>query len=113
MAGPDEAGDAANDPRLLLLAPQDNVFVVRSPIEAGERIEVGGIVVEVAYRIGLGHKLARRAIAIGEKVLKYGAPIGSATRAIAIGEHVHLDNLASDYTPTYALKEAGRETARD
>jgi hypothetical protein len=30
-------------------------------------------------------------------VLKYGLPIGSATRAIAAGEHVHVQNLKSDY----------------
>ncbi len=54
----------------------------------------------------LGHKLARRAIAAGEKVVKYGAPIGSATAPIAAGEHVHIHNLASDYTPTYTLDAA-------
>ena len=28
---------------------------------------------------------------------------GRASRAIAAGDHVHLHNLVSDYTPTYAL----------
>ena len=32
-----------------------------------------------------------------EKVLKYGLPIGSATRDIAAGEHVHVQNMKSDY----------------
>jgi len=43
-----------------------------------------------------GHKYARRAIAAGESVVKYGQPIGHATRAIAPGEHVHVHNLATD-----------------
>ena len=46
-----------------------------------------------------------RHIAAGEKVLKYGAPIGSATRDIGQGEHVHLHNMRSDYLPTYTLDE--------
>ena len=43
-----------------------------------------------------GHKYARRAIAAGEAVVKYGMPIGHATRDIAPGEHVHVHNLATN-----------------
>ena len=64
-------------------------------------------VVAVAKSIGVGHKLARRGIARGEKVLKYGAIIGTASAPIARGEHIHTHNLESDYLPTYTL-EAGR-----
>lgn len=98
------------DSRLLLLNEGDNVFVLRAAIDAGETVLVDGHQVKVDARIGMGHKLARRAIAAGEKVYKYGAPIGSATRAIAPGEHVHLSNLKSDYTPTYSLEEARAAT---
>ena len=59
----------------------------------------------VPTRLPLGHKVATRAIAAGEKVVKYGAPIGSAMRAIAQGEHVHTHNLRSDYLPTFARGE--------
>lgn len=37
--------------------------------------------------------------------MKYGAPIGTATAPIAIGEPVHVHNLRSDYTPTYHLED--------
>jgi hypothetical protein len=94
------------DPRLLLLSPGDTVFVLRGQIEAGETVLVEGQPVTVPQRLGLGHKIARVAVAAGGKVLKYGAPIGSATRAIRPGDHVHLHNLKSDYTPTYALTGA-------
>lgn len=57
-----------------------------------------------AQPLGLGHKIARTAIAQGESVIKYGAPIGRATQPIAAGDHVHLHNLKSGYTPTYALE---------
>ena len=43
-----------------------------------------------------GHKYALRDIAAGEDVVKYGMPIGHATKAIAKGEHVHVDNLATN-----------------
>ncbi len=32
----------------------------------------------------------------GEDVVKYGMPIGHATRDIAVGEHVHVHNLATN-----------------
>ena len=62
------------------------------------------VFVRQSQPLGLGHKIARIAIAPGAPVIKYGAPIGRATQAIAPGDHVHLHNLKSDYTPTYALE---------
>lgn len=53
-----------------------------------------------------GHKYALRDIALGEPVIKYGFPIGTAKRDIAAGERVHTDNLKTslsgelDYTYT-------------
>ena len=43
-----------------------------------------------------GHKYALRDIAEGENVIKYGMPIGHATRAIAKGEHVHVHNVKTN-----------------
>jgi hypothetical protein len=98
--------DAGTDRRLLLLHPDDNVLVARAPIAAGEPIQIGNNGVTLARAMPLGHKLARRPIAAGEKVRKYGAPIGTATHAIAVGEHVHVHNLASDYTASISLQGA-------
>lgn len=92
------------DPRLLLLHPGDNVFVLRDQVAAGETLWVIGQAVAFPKALGLGHKIAREALPRGAQVIKYGAPIGRATRDIAAGDHVHLHNLASDYTPTYALE---------
>ena len=47
--------------------------------------------------VALCDQVAVRAIEQGEKVLKYGLPIGSATRDIEAGEHVHVQNMKSDY----------------
>ncbi len=97
---------AQTDSRLLLLHPDDNVLVLRAAIHADEEIDVSGARIRVEATVGLGHKLARRPIAAGEKVLKYGAPIGSASRDIPLGGHVHLSNLKSDYTATHSLEDA-------
>ena len=96
---------AGSDPRLLLLDEQDNVFVVRERIRAGETISVSGVAITVQAALPLGHKIARQDIGPGEKVVKYGAPIGSATAAIRTGEHAHVHNIKSDYTPTYHLDD--------
>ncbi|MCB1500345.1 MAG: UxaA family hydrolase [Bauldia sp.] len=103
--------DADSDARLLLLDLHDNVLVARTRIRAGEEIRVGGVMVTVDRDLPIGHKLARRAVAPGDKIVKYGAPIGSATAAIAIGGHVHVHNVKSDYTPTYHLDEARQHYA--
>lgn len=42
----------------------------------------------------MGHKIALKAITVGEAILKYGQVIGHATRPIEAGEHVHSHNLA-------------------
>eukprot|EP01037_Dinobryon_pediforme_P037344 gene37344-44783_t len=38
--------------------------------------------------------MATRAIAVGEPVKRYGQIIGTASEAIAPGQHVHTHNLA-------------------
>ncbi|WP_406855985.1 UxaA family hydrolase [Alsobacter sp. KACC 23698] len=100
-----EAAGGGEDVRLILLDPRDNVLVARRRIRAGDDLAIDGKRVAAAQDIPLAHKVARRAIAPGETVLKYGAPIGSATASIAPGEHVHVHNIKSEYTPTYTLDD--------
>ena len=90
------------------LSPLDNIVVLTRSVQAGERLRIGEIDVAMEHPLGLGHKLALRPIHAGEKILKYGAAIGSATEEIASGDHVHLHNMKSDYLPTYTL-EKGRK----
>ena len=87
------------------LSPTDNILVLARSLNAGEEVLIGGVVHAMNTPLGLGHKIAAHHIAIGEKILKYGAPIGSATAEIQHGEHVHLHNMKSDYLPTFTLDE--------
>lgn len=83
--------------RALQLAPGDNVAVALAELPAGAAVEVAGVAVHLRDSVKVGHKFALRAIAPGERILKYSCPIGSATRAIAPGEYVHTHNVRSDY----------------
>ncbi|MGR6329174.1 UxaA family hydrolase [Sphingomonas sp. XXL09] len=51
--------------------------------------------VTLAADVPRGHKVALAPVAPGEPVLKFGYPIGRATRPIVPGEHVHSDNVAT------------------
>lgn len=100
--------DAAMDTaphKLLLLSESDNVLVALGPLAIGVHRVSDGSNVAVGTPVTLGHKIARQTIEAGEKVLKYGVCIGSASIRIKAGEHVHVHNMQSDYTPTHALKE--------
>ena len=91
---------------LLLLHADDNVLVARRPIAAGTTVQLEAGPVPVAGALALGHKLARRPIAEGQAILKYGMPIGFATCPIAAGQHVHLHNVRSGYTASVELNDA-------
>ncbi len=85
----------------ILLHPTDNILVCVAHIHSGEEILIDEQRVRVQNDIEVGHKLSRRALVVGEKVYRYGAPIGSITHAVNKGEHVHLHNMQSDYIPSH------------
>lgn len=85
---------------LLQIHPSDNVAVAAMPLQAGQQVTVAAVTLIVPQDVPLGAKLALAPIAIHEKVIKYGEPIGSATIAIKPGDYVHIHNLRSDYLPT-------------
>lgn len=89
------------DKRLVLLHPNDNIFVCCQTISAGESVVLEGESLVIHSDIHVGHKLARSDIALQEKIIKYGASIGSAKASIQRAEHVHLHNIKSDYMPSY------------
>ena len=90
---------------VLKLAPDDNVAVALRPLSAGESILLDGGALAVDRDIAVGHKIAARAIAAGETILKYHCPIGVATCDIRAGAYVHTHNVKSGYMPTYVLPE--------
>ena len=73
---------------------------------AGDGLKPPGVLKQNFNTDDMAHKIARSAIACGETILKYGMPIGVATAPIAAGEHVHIHNIRSAYTPSVALQDA-------
>ena len=80
------------------LHKKDNVVVALKNIAEAAHSEVNGKTIQLKSSISFGHKVAIKPIRAGDKVLKYGLSIGSATKDIAVGEHVHVQNLQTDYT---------------
>ena len=78
----------------VVLNPGDDVAIAKREIPAGSVIEDAGGRIEVRQDIRPGHKVARHARATGEEVRRYGQVIGFATADIAVGDHVHTQNLA-------------------
>lgn len=81
---------------LIHIHPSDNVAVALAEVKQGEAVELDGFTTAAAEDIQRGHKIALRDIAEGEKIVKYGYPIGHASRAIAAGEWVHVHNVKTD-----------------
>jgi altronate hydrolase len=73
--------------------PRDHVATALCDIIAGETLDLHGRSVLARADIPKGHKIAIRAAAAGQDVLKYGWPIGRATIDIDIGDHVHVHNV--------------------
>jgi len=89
-------------PRFAIHNREDNVGVAIEDIKAGDEAQgvyiedrSMGPVIKALEDIPLGHKIALRDIKAGERVIKYGRPIGVATRDIRVGEHVHVHNVKS------------------
>lgn len=90
----------------------DNVIVATIPITKGEQLQIGSNTVTTMQDIPAGHKIACKAIAKGEDVIKYGFPIGIAKEDIPCGSWVHTHNIQSKLgdilTYTYEPDKAAR-----
>jgi altronate hydrolase len=95
--------------RVIRLHARDDVVIARRQLVSGTRIPEENLV--VAGLIPPGHKIATRAIARGEPVLRYSQIIGMAKEDIRPGQHVHTHNLAmTEYTRDYAFCTDARPT---
>lgn len=100
-------------PRLLLMSPEDNCLIARTALGEGDVVVIDGEPVTLGQAIPLGYKVARRHLAPGDKVLRYGAVIGTVTAPCPPGAMLHTHNLVSDYIPTYTLADGGQSFFKD
>jgi flagella basal body P-ring formation protein FlgA len=79
----------------IVISASDNVATALEPLEPGAVVQAGDVTLTVVDRIPRGHKVALAPIARGDRVVKYGSAIGTASSDIAPGAHVHTHNVAS------------------
>ena len=88
-------------PLALKVNDLDNVATLFSNEgKAGGKVEIrdkkgNSSVIELKDDIPYGHKIALCHIAAENDIIKYGESLGSASKAISPGEHVHVHNLDS------------------
>ena len=96
--------------RVIHLHPDDNVAIAVDTIPAGaiaaasaprdDRVGDGVEMASVTASANIhpGHKIALDDIETGSWVLKFGQPIGRASRPIRRGDHVHCHNVVDDHS---------------
>jgi len=95
---------------LIKIHDLDNVAVALCDLAEGEQVTVAQRTLVLAQAVGRGHKFALEPLAEGDKVVKYGLPIGHATRPVAAGEIIHSQNARTnlsdldeyEYQPDFA-----------
>lgn len=97
--------------QLILLHPDDNVLICVAPIAAGDILPVSGGTIPAREGVTVGHKIARVPLLPGDKVIKYGAPIGSMTDAAVAGQWVHMHNMKSDYIASHTRSTVTEQRA--
>lgn len=75
---------------------KDMLAVAMEPLEKGRKLKVNDIFVTIQEDIPQGHKFALKDIKKGEKILKYGNPIGIAKEDIQAGSWVHIHNMRTN-----------------
>jgi len=83
--------------KAIVMKSKDNVATVTEDVNAGSDIAINvdgeTVTLHVTERIPFGHKVAIKAIAKDEKIIKYGEVIGMATTDITAGQHTHVHNI--------------------
>jgi altronate hydrolase len=111
-----EIKDKPASGQTIRLHDADNVLIARKDIALGEKLDNG---LTSRGQVQAGHKIAARAIAKGDPILKYNVVIGFASTDIAPGSYVHAHNMqfrefdrdyayCADYKPVRMLPEAER-----
>ncbi|WP_412094887.1 UxaA family hydrolase [Bacillus atrophaeus] len=78
-------------------------------MKKGEQLQTDGQTVKLKGHIKKGHKIALFDIKENSSIIKYGFPIGRATKDIFAGEHIHVHNSKTNlsdiqtysYTPAF------------
>ncbi|EKQ57062.1 MAG: altronate dehydratase [Clostridium sp. Maddingley MBC34-26] len=81
---------------IIKINEKDNVVVALKDLNKSEVIKVENKELELKEDVKRGHKIAINDILVDENVIKYGYPIGHATKNIEAGEWVHTHNIKTN-----------------
>lgn len=84
---------------IMVMKENDNVAVCLSDKKAGDVVEFGEpretVHITLLDDIPFAHKFSLTDMDAGEKVIKYGEVIGTASKPIKMGQWVHVHNVES------------------
>lgn len=75
--------------KFIIINDKDNVMVALEDFKKGDIVNN----IEIKEDIAKGHKVTIKDINENEEIIKYGYPIGTATKNILKGSHVHIHNI--------------------
>lgn len=97
----------------ILIDPADHVVTLSAAVKAGEKVsylKADKICCQTAAEdIPKYHKMAIIHIDKGQRIMKYGEQIGTATKEITAGGWVHIHNLQSAGLVSEKVTEAGTD----
>jgi len=83
----------------VVVNPKDNVATALCHLEAGStlQLKVGERILKIKLRapVPFGHKFSLTQIASGSSIIKYGEVMGISTKAIQLGDYVHVHDVIS------------------
>ncbi|MBY8988552.1 MAG: UxaA family hydrolase [Candidatus Lokiarchaeota archaeon] len=81
----------------IIMSSNDNCATALEDIPKHAQLHINENIIVLNNIILLGHKFALNDIRKGDKIKKYGQPIGFATEDIKKGDWIHTHNLSSQY----------------
>lgn len=94
---------------MIIVNTKDSVAVVLCDIKKNESCRCGEVTLIAKDDVPFGHKIALFPIHVGENVIKYGNPIGHATKNIEKGQHVHVHNVKTNLAESGEYKFSGTQ----
>lgn len=82
--------------KFIKINSKDNVLVALADLEAGEMLATPGVEIQLKDAVKRGHKIALEDLKPGDNIIKYGFPIGHATKYIFRGQFIHTHNLKTN-----------------
>lgn len=82
--------------RFLQIHPNDNVLVALQNLNKGEEIKFESKSFQLSTDVSSKHKFSLEHLNVGDKIFMYGVLVGRASKAIAQGESLRVDNVHHD-----------------